>query len=256
MTTENVTLIPVRDIPLVQAGDDLPQILSGAIRASAGPLEHRDIVVIAQKIVSKAEARLVDLATIEPGEKALELAEVVDKDARLVELILRQSKSVIRASKGVLIVEHVLGCIMANAGIDRSNIASIDGREEALLLPEDPDRSAQEIRQALNEIFEVDCGVLINDSFGRPWRNGVTGVALGAAGLPALVDLVGCKDLFGRVLEVTQHGFGDEVAAAASLLMGQAGEAIPAVVVRGLHWETPNNTVQALLRERQSDLFR
>lgn len=256
MAAEKVTLIPLKNIPLIVSGDDLVHELSRAISVSAGGLEAGDIVVVAQKIISKAEGRLVDLTTIEPGKRALELAGVVDKDARLVELILRQSKSVIRASKGVLIVEHVCGFIMANAGIDQSNVAKREGREDVLLLPDDPDKSAGALRQGLEKTFNVDCGVLINDSFGRPWRNGVTGVALGASGLPAMVNLVGTEDLYGRALAVTEHGFGDEVAAAASLLMGQAGEAIPVVIVRGLLWDAPDAPASALLRDKQTDLFR
>ena len=256
MPDQNVTLIALKNIPLIEAGDDLAEMLSVAISKCAGGLKARDIVVIAQKIISKAQGRFIDLATVEPKKRALKLADLVEKDPRLVELILRQSKSVIRAAKGVLIVEHKLGFIMANAGIDRSNISASKGVENVLLLPEDPDGSAEEIRQSLAEKFDTEFGILINDSFGRPWRNGVTGVALGAAGLPALTDLVGTKDLFGRTLEVTEHGFGDEVAAAASLLMGQADEGIPAVVVRGLSWAAPDAPALALLRDRKLDLFR
>ena len=214
------------------------------------------MLVVAQKIVSKAEGRVVDLATIEPSAKARALAADVDKDPRLVEVILSESVRVVRARRGVLIVEHRLGFIMANAGVDQSNVASADGSPRALLLPKDPDRSAEALRRGLEAATGIDLAVVINDSFGRPWRQGTAGVAIGVAGLPAMVDLRGRPDLFGRKLEASVVGFADEIAAAASLLMGQADEALPVVVIRGLRWAAPESTAASLLRPANEDLFR
>jgi coenzyme F420-0:L-glutamate ligase / coenzyme F420-1:gamma-L-glutamate ligase len=178
------------------------------------------------------------------------------KDPRFVEVVLSESKRVVRHRPGLLIVEHRLGFVMANAGIDHSNIEGEAGSERVLLLPVDPDGSAQALRQYLIGAFGVGLGVIISDSFGRPWRKGTVGVALGAAGLPALVDLRGHPDLFGRELLVTETGFADEIAAAAGLLMGQADEAVPMVLVRGLAWSAPDRPAGFLVRPAEHDLFR
>ena len=215
-----------------------------------------DILVVAQKIVSKAEGRIVDLATVEPSAKAVTLAAEVDKDPRLVELILSESVRVVRARRNVLIVEHRLGFIMANAGVDQSNVGPPDGSSRALLLPENPDRSAETLRHGLAAATGIDLAVVINDSFGRPWRQGTAGVAIGVAGLPAMIDLRGRPDLFGRTLEASVVGFADEVAAAASLVMGQADEATPVVLIRGLRWSAPQSTAASLIRPANEDLFR
>ena len=214
------------------------------------------MLVIAQKIVSKAEGRIVDLATIEPSARARALAAEVDKDPRLVQVILSESVRVVRARRGVLIVEHRLGFVLANAGVDQSNVAHAGGSERVLLLPENPDRSAERLRRGLAALTGIDVAVVINDSFGRPWRQGTAGVAVGVAGLPALIDLRGRPDLFGRRLEVSVIGFADEVAAAASLLMGQADEGLPAVLVRGLSWSAPESTAASIIRSPNEDLFR
>jgi coenzyme F420-0:L-glutamate ligase/coenzyme F420-1:gamma-L-glutamate ligase len=257
MSTASLTLTAVPDIPLVAPGDDLPAVLIAALeRAGIVPVE-RDVLVVAQKIVSKAEGRGVDLVGITPSARAHELARSVDKDPRLVEVILSESEEVVAHKPGVLVVAHKLGCVLANAGIDRSNVAPEDeGTERVLLLPEDPDASAARLRAGLEARYGIELAVIVSDSLGRAWRNGVTGIALGAAGLPALRDMIGGKDLFGRTLEVTQTGFADEIAAAASLLMGQADEGLPAVLVRGLEWWEPATNAGVLLRPKDEDLFR
>jgi coenzyme F420-0:L-glutamate ligase / coenzyme F420-1:gamma-L-glutamate ligase len=251
-----VTLTPLSGIKMVGPGDNLGAITVAALQDNGLALKDGDALVVAQKIVSKAEGRYVDVATVRPSERAIVLAAEVDKDPRFVEVVLSESKRVVRHRPGLLIVEHRLGFVMANAGIDHSNVAPGDDSERVLLLPVDPDGSAQALRQRLMEVFGVGIGIIISDSFGRPWRKGTVGVAIGAAGLPAFVDLRGHPDLFGRELLVTETGFADEIAAAAGLLMGQADEAIPMVLVRGLAWSAPNMPAAALVRPTEHDLFR
>ena len=252
----SLEVIALQGLPLIRPGDDLVELVASAFRREGVAPRTGDVLVVAQKIVSKAEGRVVDLATIEPSAKARTLAAEVDKDPRLVEVILSESVRVVRARRGVLIVEHRLGFIMANAGVDQSNVAPADGSPRALLLPKDPDRSAEALRRGLAKSTGIDLAVVINDSFGRPWRQGTVGVAIGVAGLPALIDLRGRPDLFGRTLEASVVGFADEIAAAASLLMGQADEATPAVLIRGLSWSAPESTAASLLRPANEDLFR
>ena len=256
MSAGSITLIPLTGLPLVEPGDDLARILGDGLVANAIVPQATDILVVAHKIVSKAEGRYVDLADVTPGARALDVAQTTGKDARLVEVILGQSVEVVRCRKDLLVVAHKLGFVVANAAIDQSNIAHAHDNDRVLLLPEDPDASAGRLLEALGLRFGLRVSVIINDSFGRAWRNGVIGTAIGAAGVPALVDLVGRQDLFGRPLQVTEHGFADEVAAAASLLMGQADEAIPAILVRGLIWSAPEVPASALLRPKERDLFR
>jgi len=254
--SREVTLTALSGIKLVERGDNLGAITVVALRDNRLVPKDGDVLVVAQKIVSKAEGRFVDIATVEPSERALALAPEVDKDPRFVEVVLSESKRVVRHRPGLLIVEHHLGFVMANAGIDHSNVAAEDGAERVLLLPVDPDGSAKALRQHLLSAFGVGIGVIISDSFGRPWRKGTVGVALGADGLPAFVDLRGHPDLFGRELLVTETGFADEIAAAAGLLMGQADEAIPMVLVRGLTWSAPDVPAAVLVRPAEHDLFR
>jgi coenzyme F420-0:L-glutamate ligase/coenzyme F420-1:gamma-L-glutamate ligase len=249
-------VIALQGLPMISAGDDLVELIAFALKLNGVALRGRDVLVVAQKIVSKAEGRVVDLAAIEPSTKALTLAAEVDKDPRLVEVILSESVRVVRARRGVLIVEHRLGFIMANAGVDQSNVAPADRSHRVLLLPENPDRTAAALRRGLAAIFGVDVAVVINDSFGRPWRQGTASVAIGAAGLPALIDLRGHPDLFGRRLEASVVGFADEVAAAASLLMGQADEALPVALIRGLRWSAPESRAADIIRSPNEDLFR
>jgi coenzyme F420-0:L-glutamate ligase/coenzyme F420-1:gamma-L-glutamate ligase len=250
-------LLALPGLPMVQPGDDLPALLAEAIaRAGITPREG-DVLVVAQKIVSKAEGRYVDLAVVEPSPTAHELAATAQKDPRFVEVVLRESRRVVRCRPGVLIVEHRLGYVMANAGIDRSNLPPDgEGHEHVLLLPADPDAAAKSLRSALQSLLGVTLAVVINDSFGRAWRRGTVGVALGAAGLPALIDRRGAPDLFGRALQVTEIGHADEIAAAASLLMGQADEARPAVLLRGLALTAPARPARDLLRPESEDMFR
>ena len=251
--TARLDLIAIPGLPMVQAGDDLPEMILAGLGRAGMTLRDRDVVVIAQKIVSKAEGRTVDLADVVPSAEAVKLAAEVGKDPRIVEVVLSDSVKVVRSRPNLMIMQHRLGFVMANAGVDQSNVAEADGRQRALLLPLDPDGSAEAIRLALSR--HADVGVVISDSFGRPWRRGTAGVAIGAAGIPSVIDLRGQPDLFGRILEVSIIGFADEIAAAASLLQGQAAEAQPVVVVRGLTWQAPPIPVADVIRPPEEDLF-
>jgi coenzyme F420-0:L-glutamate ligase/coenzyme F420-1:gamma-L-glutamate ligase len=251
-----ITLTPIPDIPLVRPGDDLAALIIAACERSALAPADGDVVVVAQKVVSKAEGRYVDLATVQPSPRARELAAKVNKEARLVEVILQESRRVVRHRPGVLVVEHRLGFVMANAGVDRSNVDPQMGAEPVLLLPHDPDASAAALRGRLAAHFHKQLAVVISDSFGRAWRHGTVGVALGVAGLPSLLDLRGKPDLFGHALRVTQTGFADEIAGAASLIMGQADEARPVVLLRGLAWAEADAPAATLIRAADEDLFR
>ncbi|MGA2709955.1 MAG: coenzyme F420-0:L-glutamate ligase [Steroidobacteraceae bacterium] len=255
-TAAELRIIAVADFPQVASGDDLAALTTAALARSELTLRSDDVLVFAQKVISKAEGRRIELATVVPSTSALELAEVVQKDPRLVELVLRESRRVVRAAKDVLIVEHRLGLVMANAGIDQSNVADPASGEFALLLPEDPDASAARLRERLHTLTGCAPGIIISDSFGRPWRVGTVGVAIGCAGFPATLDLRGHPDLFGRALRVTVVGHADEIASAASVLMGQASEARPVILVRGLNLRAPHQTAAALIRPHQQDLFR
>ena len=251
-----LNLTGLTGLPEIQAGAPLARMLLEAIARADMTLQTGDVIVLAQKIVSKAEGRRVLLRTVEPSARAIELARKAHKDPRLVELVLQESHEVLRAVRDVIIVEHRLGFVMANAGIDRSNVEQGETDESVLLLPEDPDGSARRLRDALRETSGVELGIVINDSFGRAWRNGVSGVAIGVAGVPALVDVRGRPDRHGRVLEATQVAAADELAAAASLLMGQGDEGIPAVVARGFPYVARESNARELVRPRSEDLFR
>src|SRR5258707_14281968 len=235
MAATRVGLIALPGIPLIRPGDDLAALLIEGIEATGHTPRDRDVLVVAQKIVSKAEGRYRRLDEVTPSPRAQDIAQQSRKDPRLIEVILSESNEILRCKRDVVITEHRLGFVMANAGVDQSNIDH-DGAERVLLLPIDPDGTCRELKRRLDAHFGVAFGVIINDSFGRAWRNGVVGVALGAAGLPALVDMVGEADLFGRKLRVTQVALADEIAAAASLVMGQAAERQPAVLGHGLDW--------------------
>jgi coenzyme F420-0:L-glutamate ligase/coenzyme F420-1:gamma-L-glutamate ligase len=250
-----VTLLPVRGIPLVQPGDDVAALIVEGF-AGDGGFVSGDVLVIAQKIVSKAENRLVRLADITPSARAIELSVTTEKDPRLVELILGESREVLRARPGLLVVEDVRGFVCANAGVDRSNISQTGAEEEVALLPVDPDASAKAIREAIVERTGVSVGVVINDSHGRAWREGTVGVAIGLAGVPAVWDRRGDIDLTGYELQHTVLGIADEIAAAASLLMGPAAEGIPAVVLRGLALPQGDSTAREIQRPRERDAFR
>lgn len=231
-------------------------MIADAARLQELRLDARTIVVLAQKVVSKAEGRIVDLATVLPGDTARELAAATGKDPRLVELVLAESAAVLRYREGVLIVEHRGGTVIANAGIDRSNVEAGFGEEPVLLLPDDADRSAAAIRAALAAETGAAPGVIICDSVGRAWRNGTVGLAIGCAGIPALIDLRGRTDRNGRPLQVSEIAFADSVAAAACLVMGEAAEGTPVALVSGLAPDAPEQPASALVRPRHLDLFR
>jgi coenzyme F420-0:L-glutamate ligase / coenzyme F420-1:gamma-L-glutamate ligase len=250
----SVTALP--GIGEIAEGDNLGTIIGDAIERMGLVLRPGDIVVVAQKIVSKAEGRIVALDTVEPSERARELAAITRKDARLVELVLSESAEVMRAVPEVLIVRHRLGHVMANAGIDRSNLVPDDAEPSALLLPLDPDASAAGLRRGLEARFGVAPGIVVSDSFGRAWRIGTVNVAIGVAGLPAVIDRRGEGDRHGRILEATEIAFADAVAAAAGLAMGEAAEGTPAVLVRGMDWPETAQPTSALLRPMKQDLFR
>jgi coenzyme F420-0:L-glutamate ligase/coenzyme F420-1:gamma-L-glutamate ligase len=255
---KSLVLTPLLDIPMVQTGDDLVNIIWKGLAQTGIKLEDGDILALAQKIVSKAEGRWVNLVTVRPSTRAAELAEKIDKDPRMIELVLQESKSVLRTRPGTIIVEHRLGFVCANAGIDHSNVAgeARPSEEWVLLLPENPDRSAQLVRQKLEELSGVKLGVIIIDSHGRAWRQGVVGVAIGIAGVPGLVDMRGKSDLFGYNLRITTIGAVDELAAGASLVMGQVDEATPIVHVRGFPYKLRDANLSEILRPKDQDLFR
>ena len=245
-------LIPVPGLPAVQPGDDLAALV---VERLPEPLQDGDVAVIAQKVISRAEGQLVRLADVEPSRRAVDMAPVAKKDPRLVELILRESNEVLRLHEGVLIVEQRAGWVCANAGIDRSNVPPGDG-QTAALLPEDADASARNFAARVRELTGRTLAVIVNDSHGRAWREGSVGVAIGVAGLSPLKDERGRRDLFGYELQTSVIAVADEMAAAASLLMGQTTEAIPMVVLRGLRYEAAEGSAQELIRARERDLFR
>src|SRR2546430_11929318 len=234
-----LTITGLTGVPMVQPGDDLAAIALAAFAASGLAPEDGDVLVVAQKIVSKAEGRIVDAAPVPASERGIALAAETGKDPRFVEIVLSESRRVVRHRPNLIVAEHRLGFVMANAGIDHSNVAPDDGTERVLLLPLDPDGSALALQQQLAARTGKRLAVIISDSFGRPWRRATVGIALGAAGLPAVTAWRGPPDLFGRKLEVTQTGFSHENAAAPSILQGQAAQATPIVVLRGLSLTPP-----------------
>jgi coenzyme F420-0:L-glutamate ligase/coenzyme F420-1:gamma-L-glutamate ligase len=253
---ETVSLIALPGLPLVRSGDDLAKLIVHSLADAGLLLDDEDILVVTQKIVSKAENRFVDLGMVQPSPRAVELAKQTQKDPRLVEVILWDTSEVIRARPGVLIVQHRLGFISANAGVDRSNVAE-PGRDVVLRLPADPDESARRLRAGLRELTGAAPALIIADSHGRPWREGTVGVAIGLAGLVPVQDLRGQPDLFGYHLQYTTVGFADQVVAATSLVMGQANEGRPVVLVRGLAYARDEDaSAGQILRPREMDLFR
>lgn len=249
-----LVITPLEDIPLIQKGDDLSKIILHSLNNMQIILQNGDILVFAQKVVSKSEGRQVYLPDVTPSPKADSLAAETGKDPRLVEMILRESKKVLRRRPGLIIVEHKLGFICANAGIDHSNVSGSENW--VLLLPKNPDASAQSLRHALEKESGARLGVLIIDSHGRAWRNGTVGVTIGLSGLPGLVDRRGEIDLFGYEMRVTQVGASDELAAAASLMMGQVAEGTPVVHVRGFPYDMREAWLNELIRPEEQDLFR
>jgi coenzyme F420-0:L-glutamate ligase/coenzyme F420-1:gamma-L-glutamate ligase len=253
-----LSLAPLSRIPLIRQGDNLADIVLNSLQENNIALEDHDILVFAQKIVSKAEGRAVNLARVTPSQRAMELAAQTEKDPRLVELIIQESNEILRTRLGTIIVEHKLGFVCANAGIDHSNVAGMGNTAEewVLLLPAEPDRSAETIRRKIESKTSKQVGILIIDSHGRAWRNGTVGVAIGIAGLPGLQDLRGKPDLFGFTLRITQVGVADELAAAASLVMGQAAEGTPVIHVRGFPYPLREGSLRELIRPKEQDLFR
>lgn len=253
-----LSLSAIEGLPDVKAGDDLAALILAALSRQETLLEPGDILVVAHKIVSKAEGRLVRYATVSPRPEAIELAKTLRRDPRKVEVILREAKRVIRAvdrpglPEGILITEHRLGFISANASVDESNIGET---EAALLLPEDPDRSARNLRARLEASGVTPIGVVISDTFGRPWRIGHVNVAIGLAGVPASLDLVGQADAYGRTLRVTRPATADELAAGAGLVMPKDGRC-PVVLCRGLDWRPVQSSARELIRPQDEDLFR
>jgi coenzyme F420-0:L-glutamate ligase/coenzyme F420-1:gamma-L-glutamate ligase len=260
-----LSLTPLHGIPLIRQGDDLAEILVGSLQTTRLTLEDNDILVITSKIVSKAEGRLVDLATVTPSERARKLARQAEKDPRLVELLLQESNEILRVRPGAIIVEHRLGFVCANAGIDHSNVPplhlpqdspNLEGEEGVLLLPRDPDQSSRKIREKIEAQTGKRIGVMIIDSHGRAWRIGTVGMCIGLSGIPAVMDERGWRDLFGYELKITIVGVADELAAAASLVMGQAAEGTPAVHVRGFPYPLREGSFKELLRPKEQDMFR
>ena len=276
-----LTLTPIAGIPIVREGDDVASLVGDAIGAAGIVPADFDVVVVTQKIVSKAEGRHIRLADVAPSPRAVELAASLGKDPRMIEVVLGESNEVVAHGHGVLVAEHRSGHVMANAGVDRSNVGcagvggpgsskkidddavgdeaageDVPADDTVLLLPSDPDASAAALHRTLEARFGCRLAVVISDSVGRAWRHGVAGIAVGAAGLPSLVDLRGAPDLFGEPLKVTLAGFADQIASAANLVAGEGGEGVPAVHVRGLAWSGEPAPARALVREREHDLFR
>ncbi len=249
---KGVSIIPVANMPLIEEGDDLVSFLIGSIKGSGETLQDDDVLVLCQKIASKAEGRIISLGEVVPSSEALELAEEVGKDPRIVHLVLKESKRIVRKSHGVLIVEHKKGWICADAGVDFSNVSG----DCVTLLPEDPDKTAADIRKRICEIIGVDIAVVISDSQGRPFRNGAIGVALGCAGMPGVISKAGHEDLYRYKLRRTQIAFADLVASAAVLVMGETDEGVPAAIVRGLKFAASDSTAIGLIRPEAEDLFR
>jgi coenzyme F420-0:L-glutamate ligase / coenzyme F420-1:gamma-L-glutamate ligase len=252
----HISLSVIDGLPEIEPGSDLALILAPRLAEETPRLTDEDVVVVAQKIVSKAESRYVDLCCVTPSARALELAQITRKDPRLVEVILGESSEVLRAVRDVLIVRHRLGFVMAQAGVDQSNISHGSNGERALLLPADPHASAIRLRDALGAKLGVKPGLIISDSFGRPWRMGVVNIALGAAGIGALWDRRGESDRSGRALRSTWVAWGDALASAAGLVMGEANEGTPVVVIRGARAIHPHTGADALIRPFEQDLFR
>jgi coenzyme F420-0:L-glutamate ligase/coenzyme F420-1:gamma-L-glutamate ligase len=248
----SITLSAIEGIPLVNKGDDLARLIASGIEKAGLKLQAGDIVVVCQKVVSKAEGRVVDLKTITPSEFANSLAKRWEKDPRAVELVLRQTNRIVRNDRGVIIVETGQGWVCANAGVDESNSLTDDS---AILLPEDPDASAARIRAGLKNLCGLEIAVLVTDTFGRPWRDGLTEICLGIAGMNPILDLRGTTDLGGRELEHTVVAIADELASAAGLLMEKAA-AVPAVLVRGYAYQPFDGSAKVLIRPAEADLFR
>ncbi|MDX2160096.1 MAG: coenzyme F420-0:L-glutamate ligase [bacterium] len=253
-SSPRLVLTALPGIPHIHAGDDLVRVILEGLARADEALYDGDALVVTSKIVSKAEGRLIDLAAVQPGEQAQQIAAVTGKDPRMVELVLRESTEISRAAPNVLVVRHRLGFVSANAGIDQSNVEA--GDERALLLPADPDSSARQLRDGLYRQTGTWAGIVISDSHGRPFRIGNVGTAVGVAGMPALLDLRGKPDMFGRVLKISITAYADMVASAAALLTGEGAEGLPVVLVRGLGFPPNDGRAADLNRPPEQDLYR
>ncbi len=252
-----LSLIPIPNFPLAQSGDDIAAFILDGLTAAGISAQNGDVLAVAQKIISKAEGRTVQLADITPSDEARRVADITGKDPRLVELILRESDSISRMKQGALIVRHKLGFTSANAGIDRSNVAQKgEDDERVLLLPKNPDASAAQLHEQIKAQTGVPVGIVITDSHGRPFRLGNVGVAIGVAGISALWNRRGETDLFGYALQHTDVAVADEIAAAAGLVMGQGAEGMPVVLMRGLSYLGKGGAAADLIRPRHLDLYR
>lgn len=251
-----LTVTAVRGIGEVVPGEDLSDLIAPLLSQAPAALTASSVLIVAQKIVSKAESRQVYLDTITPTPRAVQIAAITGKEPALVEMVLRESTEVLRTRRNLLIVRHRLGFVVANAGIDQSNVSNRDGRPTCLLLPVDPDGSARRLRDGLAARLGVSLGVVVSDSFGRAWRRGVVNVALGSAGLSALVDCRGQLDRFGRTLQVTEVAIGDALAAAAGLLMGEANQSNPVILIQGGRWNAPEVPASHLVRPLEEDVFK
>lgn len=254
MSAPELALIGLHGLPIIQPGDDLAALIAEALGRAGLTLHDGDVLAVTSKIISKAEGRYAALASVTPGDEALRLAAVTGKDPRMVELVLRESVAVVRSAPNVLVVRHRLGFVSASAGIDQSNVDG--GEDTVLLLPLDPDASARRLREQLGERLGILPAIVVSDSHGRPFRLGNVGVAIGAAGLPALRDLRGQPDLFGRPLKISMQGLADEIASAANLVSGEGGEGLPVVLLRGLLFDATDGRATDLLRPPEQDLFR
>lgn len=250
----SLTFTALPDVPLIEPGDDLVVIILSALQGAGLKLQPGDVLIVTSKIVSKSEGRYVNLRDVVPSERARSLAAETGKDPNIVELVLAESQAISRQARGILVTQHRLGFTSANSGIDQSNIEHGDDR--ALLLPFDPDTSASQIRAGLLAATGIDVGVIISDSHGRPFRVGNVGVAVGVAGMPALLDLRGSHDLFGRELRVSIQGYADLVASASNLLTGEADEGRPVVLARGLQFADRDGRASQLYRAPEQDLYR
>jgi coenzyme F420-0:L-glutamate ligase/coenzyme F420-1:gamma-L-glutamate ligase len=258
-STSPISILPIPEMPLIQPGDDLAGVMIACLTRAGESFQTDDVLVVAQKVVSKSEGRLVDVSTVTPSARALELHAECDMDPRLIEIILRESRSIVRIRKtpGILVVEHRGGFICANAGVDRSNVPQTSEEHEVVaLLPEDSDASAQRLRGRICTETGADVGVIVNDSHGRAFRNGVIGTAIGIAGILPVIEEFGWPDLFGYELQRTAVAHADELAAAASLMMGQSNEGIPAVIIRGAPVHRAERGLGDLIRSPESDMFR
>ncbi len=250
----SLSIIALPGIPLIQPGDDLAQLMMDALARAGVTLQDGDALVVTSKIVSKAEGRLVDLADVVASDSARQVAAETQKDPRIVELVLRESEQISRKAPGVLVTKHRLGFVSANAGIDQSNVDG--GDDHVLLLPVDPDASAQALRDRLHALTGADAAIVISDSHGRPFRIGNVGVAIGVAGMPAALDLRGRPDLYGRKLKISIQAYADMVASAANLVAGEADEGRPVVLLRGLNFARQEGHASELVRPVEQDLYK